>query len=196
MCFARTSNIPDLVDGIALDDSNHEHPDGPRDVAVVGEQSSGPEANSPRDFSSMSVVSQNVRTLGSSAEKRDEVVHLMDEFNTCFALLQSTGLRDDNTKGKYCDPLHLAESYPNHLFFDHHVSQEKKKVAGGVSIVLGPHGKAAWERAGKPDPIRGGTVAHTARVIGLELHFLDNARNLIRVFAVSFYTHNGDQLGT
>ena len=61
------------------------------------------------------------------------------------------------------------------------------KKNGGVSIALSKSAQKAWKRAGQPDPIRPGWVAKIARNIGLELHFLDSKKKIIKLFVISTY---------
>jgi len=76
------------------------------------------------------------------------------------------------------------------LFLSHGYKKEQDESGnanGGVSIALSKVAQKAWKRAGQPDPIRSRKVARTARNIGLELHFLDSKKKIIKLLVISTY---------
>ena len=78
----------------------------------------------------------------------------------------------------------------NVLFLSHGYEKEQdesRSANGGVAIALSVVAQKAWKRAGQPDPIRPRKVARTARNIGLELHFLDSKKKIIKLMVISTY---------
>ena len=59
---------------------------------------------------------------------------------------------------------------------------------GGVAIALSPKAIDAWKRAGQPEPIRPKCTDNQAsRIIAMELHLVDQAQKVDKIFVVSAY---------
>ena len=58
--------------------------------------------------------------------------------------------------------------------------------------MLAPLAVAAWKRAGSPPPIRQ-TCAKAARMLGVELHFLDDNQRKMKIFVISAHMPHSDE---
>lgn len=133
-------------------------------------------------WSYMNVATHNVKGCsGKQADKLDHIANMINNRKTpTIYLIQETWMSEEKGETLIDDVLFISygcEKEPN----------ETRAKNGGVSIALSKSAQKAWKRAGQPDPIRPGRVAKTARNIGLELHFLDSKKKIIKLFVISTY---------
>ena len=133
-------------------------------------------------WSYMNVATHNVKGCsGKQADKLDHIANMINNRKTpTIYLIQETWMSEEKGETLIDDVLFISygcEKEPD----------ETRAKNGGVSIALSKSAQKAWKRAGQPDPIRPGRVAKTARNIGLELHFLDSKKKIIKLFVISTY---------
>ena len=85
------------------------------------------------------------------------------------------------------------EEIKNHLFLYHGpptICKDDKR--GVVGIILSPSGIKAWKQAGNPEPHRFGMLAHTTRMMHIDLHIKDscNAPLKLRLYCC-YFPHSG-----
>ena len=107
------------------------------------------------------------------------MVKRAEQFDTAVTLFQET---------KYAG--YHEKKVHDHLFFLHGTEDQEKR--SGVGIMLAPLAIAAWKCAGSPSPIKL-MCAKAARLIGVELHFLDEKQRTMKIFVISAHMPHSDE---
>jgi hypothetical protein len=129
-------------------------------------------------FPSVTIITQNVRGYhGLSSYKKDHIANYIEKRpeETIIILTQETWENNDTTT-----------KLNNTLFFSHGDNADNREK-GGVGIILSPKAVNAWKRAGQPDPIRPGKIVGNTRIMAMELHFEDNAKQICKIFFITAY---------
>ena len=132
------------------------------------------------------IVNQNVNGL-TRAWKMESMIDNMITNNIDAYLIQETWLTGDWEK-----------EIRGYLVIHHNHEPKKEKKKGrekhGVAIILSPHFKQAYKRAGRPKPITTGQKGkHSGRFIGITLAFPDldtngkKVRENLKLFIASIY---------
>ena len=95
-------------------------------------------------------------------------------------LIQETWISKEDDRTNIDDILFISHGYKKE-------PNEIQSANGGVCIVLSKVAQKVWKRAGQPDAITSRKVAKIARNVGLELHFLDSEKKIIKLFVIPTY---------